>query len=207
MSIVPISTLSIDRIKLTAPTPNIGQAHKDINTTMRFAKIGYPGKPPKLSFTAKAVEIDFTPDEYGGGLYIKVKPEFKDLAVIQTIDELLEGDHRAKFRAQIGFDDEYEHRSCTDDMDTLRLKLKRKDGVFMAEIPWETEEEVIEKVSCGTKLNVVVSCGLYFSEAEPSRDSAARYGVYWTLKSLDLWTETVSTLPKKLVKKTKKDNV
>lgn len=206
MSIVPISTVTIDRIKLTPPTPNIGHPPKDGNT-MRFAKIGYPSKPPKLSFTAKAVEIDFTQEEYGGGLYIKVKPEFKDLVIIQQIDELLEGDMKEKFRSQIGFDGEYEHRSCTDDMDTLRLKLKQKDGAFVAEMPWTTEEEVVEKISCGTRLNAVVSCGFYFSEAEPSRDTAARYGVYWTLKSLDVWAETPTVLAKKLVKKTKKDVV
>jgi hypothetical protein len=171
---------------------------------MRFGKIGYPSKPPKFSFTGRVVEVDFTPDEYGGGLYIKVKPEFKDLVIIQQIDELLEGDLKEKYCLQMGFTDGYEHRSCTDDQDTIRLKLKMKDGSFVASTPWSSEDEVVEKVTCGSKLNAVVSCGFYFSEADASTDTAARYGVYWTVKSIEQWTDSAPTLPKKLVKKTKK---
>lgn len=171
---------------------------------MRFGKIGYPSKPPKFSFTAKVVEVDFTPEEYGGGLYIKVKPEFKDLDIIQQIDELLEGEQREKYHAQTAFDPRYIHRSCTDDQDTLRLKLRRKDGEFTAAVPWTTDDEVVEKVSFGSKLNVIVSCGHYFSEPDAASDSPARYGVYWTVKSIEPWTE-IPTLAKKLVKKTKKE--
>ena len=159
---------------------------------MRFCRITYPFRAPQLALTGTVQIFDRADESYGGQLYCIFKPAAADIPNLEKLENLLNPDSEMyeQFAKQIGFEGGFEHRPTMTENYQLRLKMNENDdGTWKFETSITDESDAQSKLFKGTVINVVLSPGFYFN------DSSKTYGLYYTLKSLNLEPPPTKKLP------------
>jgi hypothetical protein len=157
---------------------------------MRFVNMLYPHRPPRISFTGTVNYAGNNLPDFGSVLCVNVRPQSVDIAKFEALECILnEDDSNPQYKVyadQIKFNGEYEYAPCMDTNLNLNLKLKEGDDGWKFETKLgSTNADIISALYKGVQVDVEVTPGFYFNESRKT------FGLYYTVKSIDLAQDVV----------------